>query len=180
MSTLRVAVAVVVLVLAVTLQMSALPHIAIAGVTCDLALVVVIGFALARGPEFGAVTGFTAGLLLDLVPPADHTAGRWALALALAGYLAGLLRREGATPVGPGQLGVSVVLCTALAHLAFAGTGALLRDTAGSAGDVVGRIGVAIGYDVLASILVVPLVMWGIGRFESAQDRRRLSGGVSL
>jgi rod shape-determining protein MreD len=180
MRTLRASVAGVVLVLAVTLQMSALPHIAIAGVTCDLVLLVVVGFALARGPEFGAMTGFAGGLLLDVVPPADHTAGRWVLALALAGYLGGLLRREGATPVGPGQLGLSVVLCTALAHLVFAGTGALLRDSSGDTGEVVARIGVAIGYDVLAAVLVVPLVMWGIGRFDSEQDRRRLSGGVAL
>jgi rod shape-determining protein MreD len=178
--TLRAAVAGVVLVLAVTLQVSALPHIAIAGVTCDLALIVVVGFGLARGPEFGALTGFVGGLLLDLVPPADHTAGRWALALALAGYLAGVLRREGATPVGPGQVGLSVVLCTSLAHLTFAGTGALLRDRSADAGEVVTRLGVAIGYDVLAAMVVVPLVMWGIGRFGTAQDRHRLSGGVSL
>jgi hypothetical protein len=29
-------------------------------------------------------------------------------------------------------------------------------------------------------MVVVPLVMWGIGRFGTAQDRHRLSGGVSL
>jgi hypothetical protein len=32
-----------------------------------------------------AVLGFVAGLLLDLVPPADHEAGRWALALVVVG-----------------------------------------------------------------------------------------------
>ena len=35
------------------------------------------------------VLGFGGGLLLDLVPPADHVAGRWALALLVAGYLSG-------------------------------------------------------------------------------------------
>ena len=35
-----------------------------------------------------------AGLVLDLVPPADHEVGRWALVLTLVGYLAGLARDE--------------------------------------------------------------------------------------
>jgi rod shape-determining protein MreD len=173
MRALRAAVAGFVLVVAVTLQMSVLPHIAIHGVVCDLALVAVVGFGLARGAEFGAVAGFAGGLLLDLVPPADHTAGRWALALALAGYLAGLAQSEGRTaPVGPWRVGISVLTCTALAHLVFVSTGALLRDPDIERADVGGRLGVAIGYDVLAALVIVPLVMWGIGRFGSAGDRR--------
>jgi rod shape-determining protein MreD len=180
MRNVRAAVAGVVLVLAVTLQLSALPHVAIAGVTCDLALLAVIGFALARGPEFGAVTGFVGGLLLDLAPPADHTAGRWALALALAGYLGGLIRREDATPIGPWQVGISVLVCTSLAHVVFAATGALLRDPDVSPGDVGPRLGVAIGYDLLAAIVVVPLVLFAMARLESARDRRGASGRLPI
>jgi rod shape-determining protein MreD len=48
----------------------------------------VVAAALVRGPEQAAVLGFVAGLLLDLVPPADHVAGRWALALVVVGYVA--------------------------------------------------------------------------------------------
>ena len=48
--------------------------------------------ALAYGPGFGLVCGFAAGLAVDLVPPADHEVGRWALVLTLVGYLAGLGR----------------------------------------------------------------------------------------
>jgi rod shape-determining protein MreD len=176
----RIVVAGIVLVLAVTLQLSALPHIAITGVTCDLALLAVVGFALARGPEFGAISGFAGGLLLDLAPPADHTAGRWALALALAGYLGGLIRREDATPIGPWQVGISVLLCTSLAHLVFAATGALLRDPDVRSADVGSLLGVAIGYDLLAAIVVVPLVLWGMARLESARDRRRSSGRLPV
>ena len=43
-------------------------------------------------PGFGLVCGFAAGLAADLVPPADHEVGRWALVLTLVGYLAGLGR----------------------------------------------------------------------------------------
>ena len=38
--------------------------------------------------------GFFGGLLVDLAPPADHVAGRWALALVVAGYLAGRVRQD--------------------------------------------------------------------------------------
>jgi rod shape-determining protein MreD len=171
MGSVRVALAGVLLVLAVTVQLSVLPHLAIASVVIDLVLLVVVALGLARGPEFGAVAGFCAGVLLDVVPPADHTAGRWALALALAGYLAGLIRRD--APVGPWQVGISVLLCTTLAHIVFVSTGALLRDPDVQRGDVGTRLGVAIGYDVLAAVLVVPLVIWLIGRFDSADDDRR-------
>ena len=60
----------------------------------NLALLVVVAAALVRGPEFAAVLGFAAGLAVDLAPPADRVAGRWALALVVVGYLAGRVRRE--------------------------------------------------------------------------------------
>lgn len=161
----------VLLVLAVTLQLSVLPRIAVAGVVVDLVLLVVVGLGLSRGSEFGAIAGFCGGLLLDVVPPADHTAGRWALALALTGYLAGLFRRD--APPGPVQVGISVLVCTLQAHLVFVATGALLRDPDVQRADIGARLGVALGYDVLAAVIVVPLVMWGVGRFDNAGDERR-------
>ena len=51
-----------------------------------------IAAALVRGPDYAALVGFAAGLVLDLAPPADHTAGRWALSLVLVGYLTGLAK----------------------------------------------------------------------------------------
>lgn len=161
----------VLLVVAVTLQLSVLPQLAIVGVVVDLVLLVVVGLGLSRGSEFGAVVGFCGGLLLDVVPPADHTAGRWALALALSGYLAGLIRRD--EPVGPSRVGASVLACALQAHLVFVATGALLRDPDVRRADVGTRLGVALGYDVLAALIVVPLVIWGVGRLDDAGDERR-------
>src|SRR5690606_37807182 len=60
----------------------------------NLVMLVVIATALSRGSQYAAVTGFAAGLLLDLAPPADHVAGRWALALLVVGYLAGRVRND--------------------------------------------------------------------------------------
>lgn len=169
---LRVVFAALFLMLAVTVQMSVLSQLAIAGVTCDLVLIVVVALGLSRGPEFGALAGFAGGLLLDVVPPADHAAGRWALACALAGYVAGVVRRD--TPVGPWAVAVTMTLGTTLSLTVFAVTGSLLRDPSVDWNSFGARLGIAAGYDVLAAVLVVPVVMWTMRRLEPARERSRL------
>ena len=124
MIAIRIGLATLFLLLAVTIQTSVLTNIAVAGVTCDLVLIVVIALALSRGAEWGAISGFAGGLLLDIVPPADHTAGRWALSLAIAGYVAGLIRRETSTgPVGPLGVAVTVAVGTAISLFLYSATG---------------------------------------------------------
>lgn len=172
MSGLRGGLAALFLLVAVTLQLSALPGLAVAGVTCDLVLMVVVGCALSRGPTFGAVAGFAGGLLLDVVPPADHTAGRWALALALAGYVAGLMRRE--TSAGPVGVALTVVLTAVLSLGVYSATGSLLHDPAVDWNSFGVRLGIAAGYDVVVAILVVPLVVWALRRVEPVRERRRV------
>ncbi|MFD0772743.1 rod shape-determining protein MreD [Streptomonospora algeriensis] len=56
------------------------------GLAPDLVLLVVVGIALWSSPAAGAVTGFVAGLAVDVLPPADHEIGRTALLLCLTGY----------------------------------------------------------------------------------------------
>ena len=85
MSGVRAAALAVLVCVAVVAQVVVFRHVAIDGVVPDLALVLVVVAAIDRGPQFAAVLGFAAGLLLDLAPPADHVAGRWALALVLVG-----------------------------------------------------------------------------------------------
>ena len=85
---------VVALVLQVTIFPPLVPDFFAQGVVPNFCLLVVVAAALVRGPEQAAVLGFVAGLLLDLVPPADHVAGRWALALVVVGYVAGRLRPD--------------------------------------------------------------------------------------
>ncbi|GAA3561157.1 rod shape-determining protein MreD [Kribbella ginsengisoli] len=175
MTAVRVGLGVLFLMIAVTVQTSLLPHIAVAGVTCDLVMIVVIALALSRGAEWGAIAGFLGGLLLDVAPPADHTAGRWALALALSGYVAGLIRREtSAAPVGPVAVALTVVLGAGLSLTVYSATGSLLHDPAVDWGQFGVRLGIAAGYDVVAAILVIPLVMWVMGRVVPARERRRV------
>jgi rod shape-determining protein MreD len=157
----------VLIVVAVTLQLTVFSHFTFSGVAPDLALLVVLGAALVRGPDDAAVVGFVAGLLLDLAPPADHTAGRWALSLVLVGYLTGLAKPEGdlsklatlAMAAAGAFIGTSV----------FALTGLVLGDhgvTVAAAFDVVPR---AVGYDVLVTPLVIPLVVVLLRRLEPAE-----------
>ena len=70
---------------ALVLQTSVFPHLAWRGVGPDVVLLVVVAGGLARGAHVGMVLGFASGLVLDLAPPADHVAGRWALALLVVG-----------------------------------------------------------------------------------------------
>ena len=81
-------------VLALVLQTTFFSHLSWPGVVPNLCLLLVVGVALVRGSEFAMVLGFVAGLLLDLAPPADHLAGRWALALIVVGYVAGRVRQD--------------------------------------------------------------------------------------
>ncbi|HET6294549.1 MAG TPA: rod shape-determining protein MreD [Kribbella sp.] len=175
MISLRIGLTALLLMIAVTVQTSMLPHIAVAGVSCDLVMIVVVALALARGPEWGAITGFLGGLLLDVVPPADHTAGRWALALALSGYVAGMIRREtSAGPVGPLGVALTVVLSAALSLGVYSATGSLLHDPAVDWGEFGVRLGIAAGYDVVGAIVVIPLVLWMMRRVVPARERRRV------
>ena len=94
MPVVRAALFTVLLLAAVVLQTAFFPYFALDGATPNVVLLVVVAAALTRGPEFAAVLGFFGGLLIDLAPPADHVAGRWALALMVVGYLAGKVRPE--------------------------------------------------------------------------------------
>ena len=104
---------------------------------------------------------------LDLAPPADHTAGRWALSLVLVGYLTGLVRGDGETnAVG------TVVTVAAGAFIGtsiFALTGLVLRDPGVSVGAALEVVPVAVLYDVMLTPLVIPLVLILFRRLEPAE-----------
>jgi len=158
----RTAAVAVLVVLAVNLQIGFFPALAVLGVVPDVVLLVVVATALVRGPEYGAVLGFAAGLALDLAPPADHTVGRWALALVVTGYLAGLVRHDA------GRSAVAAVLTVAAS--AFVGTsifalsGLVLGDPGVSVGAVLRVVPIAVCYDVALTPLVLPPVGWLLRR----------------
>lgn len=146
-----------VVLLAAVLQVSVFPYLSFDGVVPDLVLLVVVAAALVRGPQFAAVLGFVGGLVVDLAPPADHVAGRWALALVLVGYLAGRVRHEGGTSALAGVL--TVAASSFVATSVFALSGMLLHDPAVPVAEALRVIPVSVLYDVLLAPFVLPLAM---------------------
>jgi rod shape-determining protein MreD len=157
MPAVRAAVLAVVVLLAVVLQVVVFSWFSFGGVVPNLALLVVVAAALVRGPEFAAVLGFLAGLAVDLAPPADHVAGRWALALVVVGYLAGRVRQD----AGGSALATvgTVAACSFVGTSVFALSGMLLNDPGVPASEALRVIPVAVVYDVLLTPFVVPLAM---------------------
>jgi rod shape-determining protein MreD len=143
------------LMLAVVLQVSFFSYFSWSGVVPNIVLLLVVAAALTRGSEVAALLGFVGGMALDLVPPADNVAGRWALALMLVGYLAGRVRQDAGRS--------SVVALATVAAASFVGTsvfalsGMLLRDPAIPVSEALSVIPTALVYDLLLAPFVLPL-----------------------
>ena len=142
---------------AVVLQVAVFNLFSVNGVVPNLALIVVVAAAIARGPQFGAVVGFTAGILLDLAPPADHVAGRWALALVLVAILAGRVRDDARRSPIAGL--ATVAICSFVATSVFALSGVVLGDHALPAGEMMQVIAIALLWDVAVAPLLLPGLM---------------------
>ena len=167
MSLVRALVLTLVLVAAVVLQVAVFSVLSIDGVVPNLALLVVVAAALVRGPEFAALLGFLGGLAIDLAPPNDHVAGRWALALVVVGYLAGRVRHD----AGTSAMGavVTVAASSFVGTSLFALSGMLLHDPAVPASEALRVIPVAVLYDVLVTPFVLPPLMRLFRRIEPHQ-----------
>ena len=160
----RTVVAVGLLVVALTLQVGLFAQLAISGVVPNLAQLVVIGAAIVRGPQYAVLLGFVAGLLVDLAPPADHVAGRWALAFVVAGYLAGLVRRDAEESALAAV--ATVAGCSFAATSVFALSGLLLGDDGVTAARVFTVIPLSVLYDVILAPVVLPLVIAAFRRLD--------------
>ncbi|MBB6626719.1 rod shape-determining protein MreD [Nocardioides sp. KIGAM211] len=167
MTALRSLVAVVAIGVALVLQVSVFPHLAWQGIVPNLCLLVVVGAALTRGAQSAAVLGFVAGVALDLAPPADHVAGRWALALVVVGYVAGRVSQE-AKPTASAVV-ATVAASSFIGTSVFAISGLLLRDPALAIPDLLQVILVAVLWDILLTPFVLPLVMAMFHRLEPAR-----------
>jgi len=154
---LRWAAAAVAVVVALVVQVSLFPHVAWHGIVPNLCLLVVVAAALTVEAPFALVLGFAAGLTLDLAPPADHIAGRWALALTVAAFLAARVRQD----VKPTALAVvgTVAAASFAATSLFALTGVLLDDPTMSVAGLLEVVLVALVWDVLLTPFVLPPMM---------------------
>jgi rod shape-determining protein MreD len=164
MSLVRILAAVVAVSVALVLQVSLFPHLAWQGIVPNLCLLVVVGAALTRGAQFAAVLGFLAGVVLDLAPPADHVAGRWALALVIVGYVAGRVRQD-VKPTATAVV-VTVAASSFVGTSVFAISGLLLGDPVTDIVELLQVILVAVLWDDLLTPFVLPLVMKMFQRLE--------------
>jgi len=164
MSLVRFLAALVAVSVALVLQVSFFPHLAWQGIVPNLCLLVVVGAALTRGAQFAAVLGFLAGVVLDLAPPADHVAGRWALALVIVGYVAGRVRQD-VKPTASAVV-LTVAASSFVGTSVFAISGLLLGDPVTDIVELLQVILVAVLWDVLLTPFVLPLVMKMFQRLE--------------
>ena len=167
MAAMRALVLTFVITMAVVLQVTLFPYLSVNGVVPNLALLVVVAAALVRGPEFAMVIGFLGGLAIDLSPPADHVAGRWALALVVVGYLAGRVRHDARTSAVAAI--VTVAAASFVGTSVFALSGMALGNPVVSFTEVLAVIPTAVLYDVALTPFVLPVMMRLFRRLEPHQ-----------
>jgi rod shape-determining protein MreD len=163
MTRLRALIALLAIAVALILQVSLFPHLAWHGIVPNLCLLVVVGAALTINAPSAMVLGFAAGVALDLVPPADHVAGRWALALTVVAFLAARVRQD-VKPTATAVVG-TVAAASFVGTSIFALTGLLLGES-GSVPDLLLVIAVAVLWDVLLTPIVLPPLMKLFGRLD--------------
>lgn len=131
----------------------------------DLVLLVVVSLALLASPAAGAVTGFFAGLALDLAPPGSYLLGEYALVLCLVGYLCGRIRRV--TQASAGLTIVTAMAAAAAGEVLSALLGRVVSDPQVTWAAVRHVLPPAVIYDVVLApfvlYVVVAAVRWAEG-----------------
>ena len=161
-----VLVAVAVLLQAVVVQRLPLPW----GPGPDLVVAAVAAVALTGRPAAAAGYGFAAGLAMDLLPPAEHAVGRYALVLCLAAYTAALLRTNTGTQGAVGlRTGLpAVVGVTALTALGVGLGYAAVGFVMGDPRVTLAAVAVNAGVGALLTALVSPVVTLPLVRLRDA------------
>ena len=154
----------VLLAAALVLQLTVVNRLPLPGTGPDLVLLTVVALSLCGGPAAGAVTGFGAGLALDIAPPGSYLLGEYALVFCLVGYLCGRLR---------GSVSHSALLTIALAMAAAAAgeaasavLGVVLSDPQVTWSAVRQVLPPSVAYDVA----VTPFLLYGVLRAVSWAD----------
>ncbi len=126
----------------------------------DLVLLAVVALALTGGPLPGLLTGFLAGLALDVAPPASHTIGQYALVFCVVGYACGRL-----AGLGDASLALYVAISAAAAAVGaalHAALGVMLSDPEVTWAAVRHVLPPSLIYDVILS----PFVLYAVVRLN--------------
>ena len=179
----RAALSAILVALAVVLQLTVINRLPLpGGGSPDLVLLVVIALAMCGGPVPGAITGFCAGLCLDLAPPGSQLIGEYALVFCVVGYACGKLR---GTLGRPARLSLPALICAAAAAAAgevlSAGLSVALDPSGVSLASVRQVLPSSVLYDVLISSFVLAAIVavsrWAVGRqAQGTRDSARPGG----
>ncbi len=154
---------------ALLVQRSALPLFDLPGGAPVPILVIVVAFALVKGPFGGCVVGFCAGLFADVAPPATHGVGREAFVLCLVGYwcgkLAGEVDRSALAPVA------IVAVATAATIIGNGVVGSIFGGGHLSLRSLVTQVPAVVLYDVLLAPFIVPGIAVLVRRLDPEPRR---------
>ncbi len=150
------------LLIALVLQVVLLGRLDLPGAVPDLLLVTVVAIALAYGPTVGGASGFAAGLLIDLAPPADGVVGLTALIGLAVGFITGAaVDPRDRTPL---LIVGMVAASTGGSVLVYAGLSAALGSARVDWAAVPALALTAAAYGALLSMAVVPLMARAVQR----------------
>jgi rod shape-determining protein MreD len=176
----RAVIAVIVVAVTVVVQLTIVDRIAFpGGAGPDLVLLVVAALALAGGPMAGVLTGFLAGLALDVAPPGSHFVGQNALVFCLVGYACGLLADDASGDAEQGHTALFEIVVTAagavVGEALLALLGVMLSDPRVTWPAITNVLPAAVAYDVL----LCPFVLYAVAaalRLGGARGEGRRAG----
>jgi rod shape-determining protein MreD len=180
----RAALSVVVLAAALVLQLTIVDRLPLPGAgPPDLVLLVVVALGLCARPATAAVTGFCAGLCLDIAPPGSYLIGEYALVFCLVGYLCGRLR--GLVDRSALMTIAAAMAAAAAGEALFALVGLAVSDPQVTWPAVQQVLPSAVIYDVLLSPFVLYIVMQAVNYVDAlgrqgAADGRPADGSALL
>lgn len=147
------------------LQESVISQFRILGGGISLFLIFTLLWAALGSPELGAVTGFGAGLLMDLSQTTSSPMGQWTLIMILAGFAISYLGYGDDNFRGnPISLVVIVAIAVPLTRLVYLVIGLMLGGEMGS----VLQVFLSLLSSALWSVALVPLLMPVVTRVHSA------------
>ena len=176
----RAVISVVVVAVTVVLQLTIVNRIAFpGGAGPDLVLLVVAALALAGGPMAGVLTGFLAGLALDVAPPGSHFTGQYALVFCLVGYFCGLLADDASGDAEQGHTALFEIVVVAAGAVCgealLALLGVMLSDPRVTWPAITNVLPAAVAYNVL----LCPFVLYAVAaalRLGGARGESRRAG----
>lgn len=156
----RALLSVVLLTVVLLLQLTFVNRLALPGGAGlpNLVLLTVVALGLFTSPLGGAVTGFFAGLALDLAPPGSYLIGEYALVLCILGYLCG--RARAALPESAAALIGTAAVAAVAGEVLSALVGRVISAPAVSWSAVQNVLPSAVIYDVV----LAPFVLYGVMR----------------